>query len=162
MPKTEKFRGGANANDFLKLFDKKDVMFPSRAESGRMDFIFVPKGPEGAELAKRAYGRTWLRSVKEAQRAVGDLLPMSAKEIAQDKLRYEQQLAGLRKRSPVFAGGTTENFRQFFPIYGDGARRGTTEQWRKALGINWMTRPELRESIPPCYTEFLGRQAIKM
>lgn len=32
------------------------------------------------------------------------------------------------------------------------------EQAREAMGIDWMTRDELREAIPPAYTEFLGRQ----
>lgn len=31
---------------------------------------------------------------------------------------------------------------------------------REAMGIDWMTRDELREAIPPAYTEFLGRQLI--
>ena len=29
---------------------------------------------------------------------------------------------------------------------------------RDAMGIDWMTKHELNESIPPAYTEFLGRQ----
>lgn len=31
---------------------------------------------------------------------------------------------------------------------------------RKAMGIDWMTRDELREAIPPAYTELIGRQLI--
>lgn len=31
---------------------------------------------------------------------------------------------------------------------------------REAMGIDWMTRDELREAIPPAYTEFIGRQLI--
>lgn len=27
---------------------------------------------------------------------------------------------------------------------------------RAAMGIDWMSRDELREAIPPAYTEFLG------
>lgn len=31
---------------------------------------------------------------------------------------------------------------------------------REAMGIDWMTRDELREAIPPAYTEFIGRQLL--
>lgn len=34
------------------------------------------------------------------------------------------------------------------------------KQAREAMGIDWMTRDELRESIPPAYTRFIGRQLI--
>ena len=34
------------------------------------------------------------------------------------------------------------------------------EEARAAMGISWMTRDELREAVPPAYTEFLGRQII--
>ena len=32
--------------------------------------------------------------------------------------------------------------------------------WKKAMGIDWMTRAELVEAIPPAYTEYLGRQVL--
>lgn len=31
---------------------------------------------------------------------------------------------------------------------------------REAMGIDWMTRDELSESIPPAYTSFIGRQLL--
>lgn len=32
--------------------------------------------------------------------------------------------------------------------------------WQSAMGIDWMTRKELIESIPPVYSEYLGKQII--
>jgi DNA (cytosine-5)-methyltransferase 1 len=31
---------------------------------------------------------------------------------------------------------------------------------RSAMGIDWMTKPELNEAIPPAFTEYLGRQFL--
>jgi DNA (cytosine-5)-methyltransferase 1 len=31
---------------------------------------------------------------------------------------------------------------------------------QEAMGIDWMTLPELSEAIPPRYTEFIGRQLL--
>lgn len=36
------------------------------------------------------------------------------------------------------------------------------EEFRRIMGITWMNRHELSESIPPAYTEWLGRQLISI
>ena len=41
------------------------------------------------------------------------------------------------------------------PLY-----RGTVEQGVDDMGIDWMIWDELRESIPPAYTEFIGTQLM--
>lgn len=37
--------------------------------------------------------------------------------------------------------------------------RGSTDEAPRDMGINWMTWDELREAIPPAYSEFIGRHA---
>jgi DNA (cytosine-5)-methyltransferase 1 len=40
-------------------------------------------------------------------------------------------------------------------------RKNNVAVGREAMGIDWMTRGELSEAIPPAYSEFIGREAIK-
>ena len=42
----------------------------------------------------------------------------------------------------------------------DGIRFGGVASWREAMGIDWMTADELREAIPPAYTEHIGTQLL--
>lgn len=37
---------------------------------------------------------------------------------------------------------------------GDGSNR--VDDWKKAMGIYWMTREEIKQAIPPAYTEYIG------
>jgi DNA (cytosine-5)-methyltransferase 1 len=42
-------------------------------------------------------------------------------------------------------------------VYGNG---GNVHEWPAAMGIDWMTRHEMAEAIPPAYTEHLGKQLL--
>ncbi len=45
---------------------------------------------------------------------------------------------------------------------GKGGRtyKGTADEARAAMGIDWMTKAELNEAIPPAYTELIGHQLL--
>jgi DNA (cytosine-5)-methyltransferase 1 len=53
---------------------------------------------------------------------------------------------------------------QALPVYGhpggsskrDGLKFPGTSAWKAGMGIDWMTTPELTESIPPAFTEWVG------
>jgi len=48
------------------------------------------------------------------------------------------------------------------PYHGGEEARGERTKLAEAIGIDFfMTRPEVREAIPPAYTEWIGKQLIK-
>jgi DNA (cytosine-5)-methyltransferase 1 len=38
--------------------------------------------------------------------------------------------------------------------------RSSAEQWRVAMGIDWMSKKELAQAIPPVYSEYIARAAL--
>lgn len=62
------------------------------------------------------------------------------------------------ERVSVFGNG---NYRKSkndaYPVFKKGSVKAT---WGYAMGIDWMTVLELREAIPPAYTQFIGENII--
>jgi len=55
--------------------------------------------------------------------------------------------------------GKLNQDKAFVQVTGGG--NCTLENARDAMGIDWMTKGELNESVPPAYTEYIGKQLIK-
>lgn len=55
--------------------------------------------------------------------------------------------------------GKTNEWKDFVQVTGGG--NCTLAAAREAMGIDWMSKAEINESIPPAYTEFIGRQLLR-
>jgi len=55
--------------------------------------------------------------------------------------------------------GKTDEWKDFVQVTGGG--NCTVAAAREAMGIPWMNKGEINESIPPAYTEFIGRQLLR-
>lgn len=56
-------------------------------------------------------------------------------------------------------GRPTTVDRQYITVTGNFSGIETAKQ---AMGIDWMSRPELSQAIPPAYTEYIGRHLIEV
>ena len=67
-----------------------------------------------------------------------------------------------RQRDPVAVYGALDGRRLWTRRDGSELRAcGNLEDARSAMGIDWMEWDEIREAIPPAYTEYVGRQLIE-
>jgi DNA (cytosine-5)-methyltransferase 1 len=80
--------------------------------------------------------------------------------------------AKVRKRriaSVVSVAGHGTEFKEVKPnhylasvvhVFGNDSGKGGVELWKRAMEIDWMTREELAQAIPPAYTELIGHQLM--
>jgi DNA (cytosine-5)-methyltransferase 1 len=58
--------------------------------------------------------------------------------------------------SPCSHSGTTVS------VFGHGGHiYHGVKDWRVVMGIDWMSRDELAQAIPPAYTEYIGKQLLE-
>ena len=71
----------------------------------------------------------------------------------------------------VYGDHVRDRRRRVITVCGHGGghimRRAGHPDWRKeegqqAMGIDWMTMKELSQAIPPAYTEYIGKQLIRI
>lgn len=50
---------------------------------------------------------------------------------------------------------------EFVTVAGHGGRgSGRLDKWQKAMDINWMTKEEMAQAVPPAYAEYIGQQYL--
>lgn len=71
---------------------------------------------------------------------------------------YHPKCTGVAKRYAEERGWDPRDM----TVTGKGRRAGTSQRWAEIMGIDWMTQHEMREAIPPAYTEYLGKWLINV
>jgi len=69
----------------------------------------------------------------------------------------------------IFPPASCKHTGQALPVYGnpggsskrDGLKFPQFPAWKEGMDIDWMTISELRESIPPAYTEHIGKYLME-
>lgn len=168
---------------FLRSFDAIHASPPCQGYSAMRH----APGAKGAPLLidqtrtmLEASGLPWvIENVEEARWAMrdpimlcGSMFGLGAQGCRTQRHRLFESNLAISPPSPC-----DHDARPVVGVYGGHARkraakaggRGTKDVWEgghkaaasEALGIDWMTLAEMSESVPPAYTEWLGRQLLR-
>ena len=78
--------------------------------------------------------------------------------------RFETSFLMMQPEHPkhtekVLNGGYNPDWEGYFCVTGGG--NAPVEVMKKAIGIDWMTRSEFTQAIPPTYTEYIGKYLMQ-
>lgn len=76
---------------------------------------------------------------------------------------FVMSIPHINHRDSTPANGRGLSPKGFISVAGSGGVTGLTSKtilttWSAAMGIDWMSRQELSQSIPPAFTEFIGKE----
>lgn len=171
---TEMIREGHQPGVPSTGWQVEEVERQTGGSKGRIDKYYYHQ-----ETGKR------FRSVVEVERFLGVRIPVPAavppageamddgdgdgeEEDARDTEEQQQLDPVVTSNENIW---TPEN-REYFAVYGapgarPGTNRGTLGQWRQAMAgpllksLDWLGPKPLAQSIPPAYSEYLGRQLLR-
>ena len=151
QPQTERVTEAYDAEHLPPGVERQEVAYPCR-QGERTDYIYRGTTDEMRQRFLETYGRSYARSLKELGRLTGAIVAMTPQEKDAEVERYEAE-----RRSALAPGQEL-----MMPVYGVSSKnRGSTEEWREALGCPWMTREELTQSVPPAYAQCLAEQVLE-
>ena len=165
-----------HASPPCQKYSRSTAMFRNGKYSGEKN-IQVREYPDLVELTRKeliATGRPWIienvpgAPVRPDLKICGDMvrLPFIIRyrwfelsdlfvlQPAKPTIQRNCTVNG-HKTSVFGSGAFRANPRHKMPVFKQETVRAT---WGLAMGIDWMTCLEMAESIPPAYTEFIGRE----
>ncbi len=109
-----------------------------------------------------ASGKPWvIENVPGAPMLSGVILCGSMFGLGVKRHRYFEASFPLFAPGPCRHAGTVKGG-AYISVFGKGGRGFTKERGGQAMGIDWMTVDEMRQAIPPAYTEWVGRQLMEV
>jgi DNA (cytosine-5)-methyltransferase 1 len=146
-------RGFAALNDQLGRGTRVSLIDPTRELLRAGELPYVIENVEGAPLINpvRLCGSSFrlpLRRHRLFESNIALMVPPCDHSWQTEK-RYWSSFRGDGR--PQFESRVVQ-------VYGNG---GGSEHWADAMGIDWMTKKELAQAIPPAYTEHVGGYLLR-
>ena len=136
-----------------------DLLTPTLAILRTLGLPYIVENVQGAKAHMRAtlvlHGGMFRLGVHRPRLFEANVLILA--------VRTPQTLSPLGVYGAKPDGHTTYRYRNNGNYKGKGLIRTakSVEEAREAMGIDWMTWDEIREAIPPAYTEYIGVQLLE-